>query len=538
VGHFNHLKFNFIIENLAQQKIQSHHTPPAQMRSTLMRTFDKKQLLVVLLLIVSTNILHAQNRNSIWVFGDSALVDFSNINNPVPGISSMDGRGSCVSIADSSGSLLFYAYTRATIFGFSGRIFDKTHQIMQNGDLIAGEGWYKEMVIVPDPSFSNLFYIFSICISNSCPQGLYYSTINMNLNGGLGAIVQKNIQLISSKTVDGIAAVKHGNGRDWWIICRKMDPNYNGNKRYFKYLVDPSGITPLDSQAIGQTNMGDLGTLVFNSLGTQMAFLNTRGLIDVMNFNRCTGHLSQIKSIEPETPGNIPWYVGAAFSPNGNFLYVSSNGNNSALFKYDLSLPDPAISRDTIWEFTNSTQPGGLLKLAPDGKIYMSNAWNNGVQFNYPYQDSMFNFVNMNLSVINDPDQPGLSCNFQPYSFYLGSKRTYYGLPNNPDYELGPLAGSPCDTLTGVGESTEFENLVIAPNPFTDYFIINIPYISGSSIIISIYDMHGREITRESEEALSNGFQKRVSMKEFSNGVYAIKIFDGKKLYAQKILKQ
>ena len=74
-----------------------------------MRTFDKKQLLVVLLLIVSTNILHAQNRNSIWVFGDSALVDFSNINNPVPGISSMDGRGSCVSIADSSGSLLFYA---------------------------------------------------------------------------------------------------------------------------------------------------------------------------------------------------------------------------------------------------------------------------------------------------------------------------------------------------------------------------------------------------------------------------------------------
>ncbi|MBK7391249.1 MAG: hypothetical protein IPI23_19915, partial [Bacteroidetes bacterium] len=71
----------------------------------MMRTLIARQLLFVLLLIASTNILHAQSRNSIWVFGDSALVDFSNINNPVSGVSSMDGRGSCVSIADSSGSL-------------------------------------------------------------------------------------------------------------------------------------------------------------------------------------------------------------------------------------------------------------------------------------------------------------------------------------------------------------------------------------------------------------------------------------------------
>jgi len=142
------------------------------------------------------------------------------------------------------------------------------------------------------------------------------------------------------------------------------------------------------------------------------------------------------------------------------------------------------------------------------------------------------------MSVINDPDQPGLACNFQPYNFYLGGKRTYYGLPNNPDYELGPLIGSPCDTLTGVGESIDFENLVIAPNPFTDYFIINIPYISGSSSIISVYDMHGRAIIQETAKAYANVFQKRISMKEFPNGIYAIKIFDGKKIYAGKILKQ
>ncbi|MBL0074163.1 MAG: hypothetical protein IPP34_21130 [Bacteroidetes bacterium] len=66
-----------------------------------------------------------------------------------------------------------------------------------------------------------------------------------------------------------------------------------------------------------------------------------------------------MKSIEPETTGNFPLYVSAAFSPNSNYLYVSSNENNSILFKYDLSLSNPSIARDTIWEFTDSPQSGG-----------------------------------------------------------------------------------------------------------------------------------------------------------------------------------
>ena len=53
----------------------------------------------------------AQNRNSIWCFGDSAGINFININNPVPFTSSVEGRGSCVSIADNNGNLLFYSNT-------------------------------------------------------------------------------------------------------------------------------------------------------------------------------------------------------------------------------------------------------------------------------------------------------------------------------------------------------------------------------------------------------------------------------------------
>ncbi|MBK7888294.1 MAG: hypothetical protein IPJ86_13715 [Bacteroidetes bacterium] len=90
--------------------------------------------------------------------------------------------------------------------------------------------------------------------------------------------------------------------------------------------------------------------------------------------------------------------------------------------------------------------PAGM-ELAPDGKIYISSSYF-GLGSGWPYPPTCWNFINENLSVINQPDSLGLACDFQPFGFYLGGARTYYGLPNNPDYELGAWVGSPCDTLS------------------------------------------------------------------------------------------
>ena len=57
----------------------------------------------------------AQKRGSVWCFGDSALVDFSDTANIVTGTSSVKSRGSCVSISDSAGYLILYAYSRAGV---------------------------------------------------------------------------------------------------------------------------------------------------------------------------------------------------------------------------------------------------------------------------------------------------------------------------------------------------------------------------------------------------------------------------------------
>ncbi|MBK9423417.1 MAG: hypothetical protein IPN54_04665 [Bacteroidetes bacterium] len=67
-------------------------------------------------------------------------------------------RGSCVSLSDSNGDLLFYAHTRAGVSGITtGLIFNSTHQLLLDGDSIAGGGWYQEMVIIPNPADDSSF---------------------------------------------------------------------------------------------------------------------------------------------------------------------------------------------------------------------------------------------------------------------------------------------------------------------------------------------------------------------------------------------
>ena len=147
-------------------------------------------------------------RNNVWCFGDSALIDFTS-GVPVSGVSSLDTRGSCISISDTNGDLLFYGNTRAGIGNPSGLLWNKVNQLMLNGDSIAGSGWYHELVIVPNPADDSLYYLFSIGVTYSI--GLLYSIIDMKGDNGLGAVIQKNIPLLGNiRMVDCLTAIKHG----------------------------------------------------------------------------------------------------------------------------------------------------------------------------------------------------------------------------------------------------------------------------------------------------------------------------------------
>ncbi|MBK7967711.1 MAG: hypothetical protein IPK08_01650 [Bacteroidetes bacterium] len=179
---------------------------------------------------------------------------------PSSSTSSIVSRGSCVSLSDSNGDLLFYAHTRAGVSGITtGLIFNSTHQLLLDGDSIAGGGWYQEMVIIPNPADDSSFYPFSVGVTDQF--GLMYSIIDMKGDGGLGSVTQKNVQLLNFLMVDCILAIKHGNGRDWWLMVRPSpvgQPTDNNTWFVFNYTI---GITAAPPQNLGNLNGTNSGSL-------------------------------------------------------------------------------------------------------------------------------------------------------------------------------------------------------------------------------------------------------------------------------------
>lgn len=497
--------------------------------------------LLLLMLLTSVNCI-AQNRGNIWCFGDSALIDFS-IGVPVPGISSLDTRGSCVSISDTNSNLLFYGNTRAATAGTTtGLIWNKNHQLMLEGDSIAGDGWYHEQVIIPDPGDDSLYYVFSIGVAISF--GLKYSIVDMRGDNGLGEVTQKNIPLLNNlRMVDCLTAIKHGNGRDWWVVARPspvQQPTYNNI--WYTFLITPSEIISMPFQNSGELNGTNLGNIGVSPDGTKICFTNLGGLIEIFNFDRCTGLITNPVIVEPQLSiGPYPYYWSSEFSPSGRYLYVTSSTVNGILWQFDTWAPNIPASKTLIWQMTFPPATIGSVKRGPDNKIYLTCAWQDSTGiFNFPYPPTAYYTENMNLSVINSPDSAGLACDFQPWSFYLGGKRTYWGLPNNPDYDLGPLAGSPCDTLVGISEpqpTITTPQLNIFYHPQWQTAFINADKLSGTKGIMEIFDVEGKLEHREEVQIVNGNFTRNFNMTGMAEGMYFVNLISSGQRLSGKLVK-
>lgn len=317
-------------------------------------------------LILGSLALSAQKQNSIWCFGDSAGIDFNETSNVTTFSTSLDSRGSCVSVADSTGQLLFYANTRATLPGNTTQVWNRNHQQMENGDSIVGRGWYNELIIIPRPEFSNQYYLFSVGATSIF--GLYYSIIDVSENGGNGKVIQKNIQLHSYPAWDGIAAVNHANGRDRWLIGKDNRNGSIAHNLLTIYLITPFGITETQ-QGIGNPVLGNECNMVFSKSATKLLFTTWGGLIEVLDFNRCSGLFTNSQVISGVRGGGSAVTVGSAFSGNEDVLYITQNDTTSYLFQYDLTAPNIALTKDTLQVVSHPHNSGGLLRFAPDDKI-------------------------------------------------------------------------------------------------------------------------------------------------------------------------
>ncbi len=506
-----------------------------------------RPLFLIIFLLINT-VTSAQYTDRYWAFGDSAGIDFKNLQNPIPASSTLRCRGTCASICDSTGDLLFYCGSPhwenwlIPNWVFSdGYIINRNQQIMQGGDSLVGAGWYQEMIIVPDPGDVNRFYVFSAGVAQPV-VGLYYSIVDLSYNGGLGKVVQKNVQLRSDTICDGITAVRHGNGRDWWVLVRNWRDVYSNNM--FVYLISPSGVTAMPVQNIGVSTILDgFNRLKFNTDGSHLYAVSAYGLIERMDFDRCSGMLSN--SIIYNTPlGVYDTFWGFEVSPDENYLYTSliyqtPNQDTSYILQFDLNATNFLASADTLGTFTAPDTPG-LLKLGPDGKIYVSITWA-GVDtcFDYLYCYGTVNTTNSNLSVINDPDSAGAACDFQPFSFNLGGHKTYWGLPNNHNYELGAWLGSPCDTLSvGIPELFPRKGeLKLYYDKSWQTVFINAEQLHGKDAILQFYNLSGQLIDEVRSPVQGGYFTHSTSFASQPDGLYIVRIQTEREVLTGKLVK-
>ena len=368
----------------------------------------KKAFSVFLFLLFTFMYANSQFTDRYWCFGDSAAVDFKHLSNPIARTSVLRVRGTSTSICDSLGDLIFYGGSPNQAiwqpagppyvyeYGF---LINKFQNIITNGDSLEAALWYNEMTIVPNPANANQFYIFTAGVT-PLNQGFYYSLLDMSLNNGAGFVLQKNVQLQTFQTADCVTVIKHGNGRDWWVMIRDWSNTQQLNNFYL-YLITPNGLTLNNQQQIGTAYInGGLQRLEFNSDGSQFYSCNAGGLIERFDFDRCSGLISNHTIIVPFASTWRRNYWSMALSPDDSKLYVSTmlfgtSMDTSYFVQYDLSASNFLVSADTLLALPSNnfnSQEMGLVQPGPDGKIYLSCIANSlDCGFDYLYCDTTWN---------------------------------------------------------------------------------------------------------------------------------------------------
>jgi hypothetical protein len=448
----------------------------------------------------------AQFRGNNWILGDSIKITFDGTNQPILGYMNSDVSETNASISDSLGNLIFYAGGRFHSNLQTTYIYTSAGTYMGNS---AGTFGYASAtqgaIILPYPANPSLFYLFcNIYDTNlSIPDNrLYYNIIDMTLNGGLGAVVQKNVLLCDSSICEMMNAVKHANGRDWWLIAHQR---FSSN--YLLYLITPSGISGPFVQSIGLVNTTSIGESVFSENGEKLAHVFYDGNLQLMDFERCTGTLSNCQQLGDSTYSFYGLY-GCSFSPNGTKLYVSDMVDS--LFQYDIQAPNIKASKTLIYNLSDSDHYLVQHQLGEDGKIYITSA-----NINWQTVD----LINTKLSIINSPDSLGLLCNFLPFSFDMDGRSINGGLPNNPNYALGPVAGSVCDSLTAaVDENQSKNNFTIYPNPADAFFTLKSS--SSQNAVVSIIDVNGNVLVKQRMK----GSSRTIDTHELPDGIYVVNL--------------
>jgi gliding motility-associated-like protein len=374
---------------------------------------------IIFILFLCSNInAIAQQHDKKWVFGYRAGLDF-NTSPPTPFIfnnaatSTIYSQGEAdANVCDKDGNILFY--TNGT------QIYNRNQSLMPNGNdivPIAPIGIYtatnsasQGTIIVPMPTDTNIYYVFSLACSEMLGDygKLFYTVVDMRLNGGLGDVVAGNKGiLLGNQYTEHMSAIAGGCGTEavWLVLISRA------NNRFVTYKIDNTGLntTPVISNSFQATINGSItGTIAPNPSNDKLIVSHFKssneGYLLLYNIDNNTGIVSNEMLLDSSSS------YSSCFSPDGTKIYYTQWDK---LYQIDLNQPTIAAIQNsktlllTGIYFTD-------LKIGLDQKIYFRGIGSNTT-----------------IGTINNPNLIGTSCNVIANSLQLATgSGIQLGLPN------------------------------------------------------------------------------------------------------------
>ena len=267
--------------------------------------------------------LYAQpnKRTNYWFWSDELGLNF-NSGSPVEDTSCPfggQGWGATTTMSDTNGNLLFYS--------MGDSVYNKNHHasIYSVGSSNWNQG-AQSAISLPVPGSDSLFYIFTARM-HRYPNPMFYYTIDMSRNNGLGEIIDSDTLHAGWDAADQIQASYLRNKEDYWIITRK----YHEHK-FAAFLVTSDGVShqPVLSPAMNKDHLGN-DRMGYMKLSYDKKYLVTcyRPDVELYKFHNETGQIEylskfRLRDLIYASPPYITY--NCDFSPCSNSKLASING--------------------------------------------------------------------------------------------------------------------------------------------------------------------------------------------------------------------
>lgn len=422
--------------------------------------------------------------------------------------------GASSSISNDEGELLFYS-NGIFICDWKNDTLNKNESLSnyKSGDTEYTYGMRnpQNMVSLPIPGRVDEYIIIHSRETGVFNKGtvlseVYTSSIKVNRSLGLSKVQELN-SILSLDTIanNGISVVRHGNGRDWWIILLQDHSNV-----FKKYLLSPRGLIFNGEEKVKRALVRGLGQGKFTPNGGMYVRHVINGLVgeaihhvDIIEFDRCTGHFSNQSTFSWTDSSAV--CAGLAISSSSQFAYLPSTLH---LYQIDLFSNTPLLTLDTVATWDSTYSPPGFAtvfysaQLGNDNKIYISAC----------------NSVNT-LHVINSPNRPGEDCNVAQNAIGLIALNATT-MPYQPNYSLGKCSNCNCDSLrtSTIRTPIDASEIIVGPNPtngLTKFFA------SAGIKNFQVYGLSGKKL----EDISLYGEPKELSIDlDLPAGSYIIKL--------------